>query len=49
MNPYVALGGIASARGTEDQFLMFAALMQAQGTPRFNTFVSSLKDTHEHA
>jgi predicted dinucleotide-binding enzyme len=32
----VDLGGIASARGTEHYFLMFAALMQAQGTPRFN-------------
>ncbi len=32
----VDLGGIASARGTEHYFLMFAALMQALGTPRFN-------------
>jgi predicted dinucleotide-binding enzyme len=32
----VDLGGIASARGTEHYFLMFAALMQSVGSPRFN-------------
>jgi predicted dinucleotide-binding enzyme len=32
----VDLGGITSARGTEHYFLMFAAFMQALGTPRFN-------------
>lgn len=32
----VDLGGIRSARGPEHYFLMFAALMQALGTPRFN-------------
>jgi len=35
MNPS-STWGIASARGTEHYFLMFAALRQAQGTPRFN-------------
>jgi hypothetical protein len=30
------LGGIASARGTEHYFLMFAALMQSVGSPKFN-------------
>jgi len=32
----VDLGGIASARGTEHYFLMFAALMQSLRTPAFN-------------
>ena len=32
----VDLGGIASARGTEHYFLMFAALMQSLRTPNFN-------------
>jgi predicted dinucleotide-binding enzyme len=32
----VDLGGITSARGTEHYFLMFAAFMQALGTPGFN-------------
>ena len=32
----VDLGGIASARGTEHYFLMFAALMQSVGSPKFN-------------
>jgi 8-hydroxy-5-deazaflavin:NADPH oxidoreductase len=32
----VDLGGIASARGPEHYFLMFAALMQSIRTPRFN-------------
>jgi hypothetical protein len=32
----VDLGGIASARGPEHYFLMFAALMQSLGTPKFN-------------
>jgi predicted dinucleotide-binding enzyme len=32
----VDLGGIRSARGPEHYFLMFAALMQSLGTPRFN-------------
>ena len=32
----VDLGGIASARGTEHYFLMFAALMQSVGSPAFN-------------
>lgn len=32
----VDLGGIASARGTEHYFLMFAALMQSLRTPSFN-------------
>jgi hypothetical protein len=32
----VDLGGITSARGPEHYFLMFAAFMQALGTPRFN-------------
>jgi hypothetical protein len=32
----VDLGGIQSARGPEHYFLMFAALMQSLGTPRFN-------------
>lgn len=32
----VDLGGIASARGTEHYFLMFAALMQSQHTSNFN-------------
>jgi predicted dinucleotide-binding enzyme len=32
----VDLGGIRSARGPEHYFLMFAALMQSLGSPRFN-------------
>ncbi len=32
----VDLGGIASARGAEYYFLMFAALMQSVGSPKFN-------------
>jgi predicted dinucleotide-binding enzyme len=32
----IDLGGIASARGTEHYFLMFAALMQSLRTPAFN-------------
>ena len=32
----VDLGGIASARGTEHYFMMFAALMQSLNTPQFN-------------
>lgn len=32
----VDLGGIASARGTEHYFLLFAALMRSQGTSNFN-------------
>lgn len=32
----VDLGGIGSARGTEHYFLMFAAIMQSLGTPKFN-------------
>ncbi len=32
----VDLGGIASARGTEHYFLLFAALMQSLETPQFN-------------
>ncbi len=32
----VDLGGIASARGTEHYFLMFAALMQSLESPQFN-------------
>jgi predicted dinucleotide-binding enzyme len=32
----VDLGGIASARGTEHYFLMFAAIMQSVGSPAFN-------------
>ncbi len=32
----VDIGGIASARGTEHYFLMFAALMQSVGSPNFN-------------
>jgi hypothetical protein len=36
MNPSSTWGGITSARGTEHYFLMFAAFMQALGTPRFN-------------
>ena len=32
----VDLGGIASARGAEHYFLMFAALMQSLRTPNFN-------------
>ncbi|SRR5712691_4818928 len=32
----IDLGGIASARGPEHFFVMFAALMQALRTPRFN-------------
>lgn len=32
----VDLGGITSARGPEHYFLMFAAFMQALGTPKFN-------------
>ena len=35
------LGGIASARGPEHYFLMFAALMQALGGPEFNIRVVS--------
>ena len=37
----VDLGGIASARGPEHYFLMFAALMQALGGPKFNIRVVS--------
>jgi len=38
MNPGLSAlhGGIASARGTEHYFLLFAALMQSLGTPAFN-------------
>jgi hypothetical protein len=32
----IDLGGIASARGVEHYFLMFAALMQTLKTPEFN-------------
>lgn len=32
----VDLGGIVSARGTEHYFLLFAALMQSLGSPKFN-------------
>jgi predicted dinucleotide-binding enzyme len=32
----IDLGGIASARGVEHYFLMFAAMMQAQKSPNFN-------------
>jgi 8-hydroxy-5-deazaflavin:NADPH oxidoreductase len=32
----VDLGGIGSARGTEHYFLMFAAIMQSLGNPKFN-------------
>jgi 8-hydroxy-5-deazaflavin:NADPH oxidoreductase len=32
----VDLGGIASARGTEHYFLLFAAFMQSLGSPKFN-------------
>jgi 8-hydroxy-5-deazaflavin:NADPH oxidoreductase len=37
----VDLGGITSARGPEHYFLMFAALMQALGGPKFNIRVVS--------
>jgi hypothetical protein len=32
----VDLGGIASARGAEHYFMMFAALMQSLNSPQFN-------------